>query len=266
MRNARYHLSRIGGDTRLRVLEMGDDATGRADVWAHLGETFAVASVSAGQDRAATMVQSRNLVVGLQKTEADVFVLRAGANDLLGHGRLARVLGNVDPGAGVAIDAPALARVIREVISDCRAILTSARFERPDIALILRGYSLPICTSKSQWLSVPFRTLELEQSKANATVRMIIVALNSALATLAANISGCQFVSPEDAVPLSMKHAFDPLVTGHGVEHLALRDALLAPNHTAVRSSRSTPLQRFAPIYPLGLTLVSDELDKGMGF
>ena len=107
MRNARYHLSRIGGDTRLRVLEMGDDATGRADVWAHLGETFAVASVSDGQDRAATMVQSRNLVVGLQKTEADVFVLRAGANDLLGHGRLARVLGNVDPGAGVAIDAPA---------------------------------------------------------------------------------------------------------------------------------------------------------------
>ncbi|EET46668.1 hypothetical protein [Thalassobium sp. R2A62] len=58
-------MSRIGGDTRLRVLEMGDDATGRADVWAHLGETFAVASVSAGQDRAATMVQSRNLVVGL---------------------------------------------------------------------------------------------------------------------------------------------------------------------------------------------------------
>lgn len=153
----------------------------------HLMNDFAVLSVDAAGDTLENIHARGEFLTAIDTADADVFLLSAGGNDVLGGGNLARFLRVFD-----ATRTPADHIVdefeieLDRAIELVQSIIVRASAVRPRLQIILHGYDRPIPRKNGRWLGRPMISKNITAPAFQSAIAgELIDRFNARLATLA---------------------------------------------------------------------------------
>lgn len=161
-----------------------DDAP--LDVIAQLSDEFAVNGVAKPGDTAQTMADFFEPFVtqDIQTWNADVLLLSAGGNDLLGEGKLASFLRNGDRPLSQYLK-PEFFGLVEGVLGRLERMIRAARRAKSDLKVILHGYDYARPSGNGPWLRAPMAKLAIPAAKHQDIVKRIVDSFYSRLAAVA---------------------------------------------------------------------------------
>jgi hypothetical protein len=155
--------------------------TAPEDVIAQLMEEFAVAGVARPGDTAQTMVEFFHAVTqDLLTWKADILLLSAGGNDLLGEGHLASYLRDGDRPLSQYLK-PDFFALVEQVLTWLERMVRAARQAKPDVKIILHGYDIAHVSGNGPWLQRPMDKLGIPAGKRQPIVQRIVDSFYSRL-------------------------------------------------------------------------------------
>lgn len=153
------------------------------DVIDGLMEPFAINSLGAAGDTLSNMLAMREYREAIAAQNADVFLLSASGNDVLGGGNLATLLHPFAP--GMELD-DLLRRDVVEVKlsrieSDYETVIRDALSVRPSLRIFFHGYDRPLPRKNGKWLGGPMAALGIPTAMQTAIAGHLIDLLNARL-------------------------------------------------------------------------------------
>lgn len=191
-RRIRYELKVISEFSGRRIVSEGDSwfqyPVKLRDIIDVLSEDDdkAILSLDSAGDEITQMADQRDYLVALAETRAQVLLLSAGGNDLLGEGRLAGVLkpfSNGDTPEQV-VDEAALGAHIDGILTGYRKVLTDVRDHFASVSVLGHGYDLPHPLRGGKWLGKPLEQHGIPLPVGRAAIGIMLDRFNEALAGL----------------------------------------------------------------------------------
>jgi metacaspase-1 len=156
------------------------------DVIAQLSTEFAVNGVAKPGDTAQTMVDFFEPFVtqDIQTWSADLLLLSAGGNDLLGEGKLASFLRGGDRPLSQYLR-PEFFGLVEAVLGRLERMVRAARAAKPDLKVILHGYDYANPSGNGPWLRNPMTKLGIPGGKHRDIIKRIVDSFYSRLQAVA---------------------------------------------------------------------------------
>jgi hypothetical protein len=160
--------------------------TAPLDVVAQLSDEFAVSGVAKPGDTAQTMVDFFDPFVtqDIQFWSANILLLSAGGNDLLGEGRLASYLRGGDRPLSQYLK-PEFFGLLEDVLMRLERMVRAARQAKSDIKVVLHGYDVARASGNGPWLKAPMDRLGIPPSKHQGIIKRIVDGFYSRLTAVA---------------------------------------------------------------------------------
>lgn len=157
------------------------------DTLDHLHEDhFNVRSMAAAGDTVANMLAGTQYIDVIRETNADVFLFSGGGNDLLGDGRIARVLLPHDDGFPVdqLVNQAEFGPLLDRVLSGYTHMLRTLAQELPGVRVFSHGYDYLAKIDKGPWIWPYLEEMGYSQERAKEAVIVLLNQFNSRLEEL----------------------------------------------------------------------------------
>jgi GDSL-like Lipase/Acylhydrolase family len=188
-------------------------------------------------DTLAEMILAGQFWPPLVSGQADTFLFSAGGNDLLGgDGGIARFLNLFDVGHAKPSDAayyikPEFYTNLKLLMQNYESLIQRVHVRAPEVIMLGHGYDHAIPRSSGPWIGNGMMFVGLDPTfqpdLCQAIVRIMIDALNSALAAFATTYSNYRFVDLRGAIGKNQWHdELHPTAAG-AAKTAALFDAAL---------------------------------------
>jgi GDSL-like Lipase/Acylhydrolase family len=215
-RNAFYR-SRFSG-AAVRIVEQGDSwhqyPLLLRDIVDVISDRYPVYSLSAPGSTAAAMAADGELAQAVREHRPQVVLLSGGGNDLFAQGGLQRLLVPYQAGrtGGGFIDWAAFGRLLSEVIGQIRRLIEGALAAWPETRVMIHGYDYLVPRENGPRLGAPLAAFGIPLDVGARALRLIVDALNHALAALVADFRGrAVHVDLRGTIPWRAEHWQDEL-------------------------------------------------------
>ena len=160
--------------------------TAPEDIVAQLSDEFAVSGVAKPGDTAQTMADFFEPFVtqDIQTWNANVLLLSAGGNDLLGEGKLASYLRDGNRPISQYLK-PSFFGLVEDVLMRLERMVRAARRAKADVKVVLHGYDAARPSGNGPWLKAPMDRLSIPASKHQPIVKRIVDSFYSRLKAVA---------------------------------------------------------------------------------
>lgn len=193
-RRERYRRRIADGWAGLRIVAEGDSWFQYPflldDVIDHLSDGAAILCLSGAMHLVREMLDQGELVPAVEAQQPDLILLSGGGNDLLGEGRLARVLPDYRPGepAQWYLREGGFAAALDDVMAAWAEQLRRVRAVAPDTPILAHSYAHAI-PAGGRWLGRPMAMLGIaDPALQRAIVAAMIDAFHERLSALVASV------------------------------------------------------------------------------
>ena len=163
--------------------------TAPEDIVAQLSDEFAVSGLAKPGDTAQNMADFFEPFVtqDIQTWNANVLLLSAGGNDLLGEGKLASYLRDGDRPVSQYLK-PAFFGLVEDVLMRLERMVRAARRAKLDVKIVLHGYDVARPSGRGPWLKAPMDQLGIPASKHQAIIKRVVDSFYSRLQAVAGEL------------------------------------------------------------------------------
>lgn len=190
-----------------------DDAP--SDLIEQLAERYAVFTEAKPGDVAITMRgfinEENGLIAEIGRLNADILLLSAGGNDLLGNGRLKRFLEAGDREIPDYTRTVPYSNTFWAAVDAIEVMIRQSLRQHPQLQVVIHGYDYAIPTGTGPWLQEPMDALGIPRVKHSDIARRITDQFNRALSELT------------DAINTDLRT--------ERVHYVDLRNTISDPNH-----------------------------------
>lgn len=174
---------------------------------------FAVRSLAAAGDLVENMARRKEYRAALLETRARVMLLSGGGNDLLGDGRLERLLLPYKKGkpAKDLVDQTRLSVTIDRILVHYRSILTDVGKRFPDVTIFGHGYDIPYPKKDGPYFGKPFAKAGIPLDVGREVIKLISVEFANRLNQLENRFSHFRFVDLVGTVGTDDRSWYDEL-------------------------------------------------------
>lgn len=159
-----------------------------SDLIAQLSERYAVFTQAKPGDVAITMRgfinEENGLLAEIGRVNADILLLSAGGNDLLGDGRLKRYLEAGDREIPEYTRTTPYSNTFWAAVDAIEVMIRQSLRQHPQLQVIVHGYDYAIPTGEGPWLQEPMDALGIPRAKHADITRRITDQFNRALSEL----------------------------------------------------------------------------------
>ncbi len=164
-----------------------------SDLIEHLGKDFAVFTEAKPGDVAITMRgfinEEHGLIAEIGRLKADILLLSAGGNDLLGNGRLKLYLEAGDKSVEALTGSEAYANAFWAAVDAIGEMIRQSLRQHPRLNVVVHGYDYAIPTGVGPWLQKPMDALGIPRKTHAAVAKRITNQFNDALKQLTTAIN-----------------------------------------------------------------------------
>jgi metacaspase-1 len=205
-----------------------------SDLVEHLGRRYVVYTEAKPGDVAITMRgfihHNPGLISEIGRLKADILLLSAGGNDLLGNGRLQNFLVAGSKNVADYTGSLAYSNAFWAAVDAIEVMIRESLRRHPKLKVVVHGYDYAIPSGIGPWLQRPMEALGIPSGKHKAITRRIADQFNRALREMAAGINKDLRAARVHHVDLrntlEQSDWFDELhPTSDGFEKLAVRVA-----------------------------------------
>ncbi|MGI9411112.1 MAG: N-acetylmuramoyl-L-alanine amidase, partial [Hyphomicrobiaceae bacterium] len=242
---------------------------------------LAVLSLGGAGHLVEEMVEQSEFSAALSDSGADIFLFSGGGNDLLGAGRLERVLLDYQDGtpAERLIDDASFDDILTRVVTHYRTVVEEVATRHSGVTVIGHGYDLPFPLEDGRWLGKPLAEKNIPLGVGRLLVRILMDRFNVALTRLSEEFPNFAYLDVRGTVKDNERSWHDelhPKNTGYGelaekfrlaIERVAsgaLREAVTAsPAKSGVAPTAAPANQEF--IFEGNTGMATIVLDPGHG-
>lgn len=180
------------------------------DVIDQLSEHYAIFSLGAGGDELWEMIKQDEILAAVQAEKPDVLMLSAGGNDLVGNGRLEKLVHSYSDNRA-AKDYPNedFDKLLNKIVGQYNGLFRKVLAASPEIKILCHGYDRPLPTpGKGQWMGKPLSKAGIKKKALQHEIMAVIIDnFNYALKAAADDFIGAvHFVDCRDSVLPSQWH------------------------------------------------------------
>ena len=152
-----------------------------------LDDDKAIRSFGAAGDTISGIAKHGEHLEAIGEEKADVFLLSAGGNDLLGNGALKQYLRRYEDGraAGALLKRAVFEKKLSKILADTRHVVGEVVRCYPDVKIFCHGYDVPYPIQKGRWLGKPMHAKDIPLAVGREILHILLNEFNLGLAAIA---------------------------------------------------------------------------------
>jgi len=195
-RNLQYRFKLAGGYRGPVIVSEGDSwfqyPILLKDVIDQLSDAYAIHSLGAAGDTLSNMLSDAEYANAISSEGAEFFLFSASGNDVLGGGKLTRLLNVFDEGMEISdiVRLDAVDETLSKIESSFDQIIRNALAANSGLNILFHGYDRPLPKEDGKWMGKPMAKLGIPRSLQAGVTGFLINRLNERLAHLEQRFQG----------------------------------------------------------------------------